>query len=69
MAAIKHFLQFNDLSTDELNHIFARAKWIKGQFKNYKQYWPLQDRSLVMIFKLAFYPSGARKDMIKLFSA
>jgi ornithine carbamoyltransferase len=53
MAAIKHFLQFNDLTTDELNHIFSRAAWIKGQFKNYKQYWPLQDRTLVMIFEKA----------------
>ena len=53
MVAIKHFLQFNDLSTDELNHIFARATWIKGQFKAYKQYWPLQDRTLVMIFEKA----------------
>ena len=50
---IKHFLQFNDLSTDELNHIFVRASWIKGQFKAYKQYWPLQDRTLVMIFEKA----------------
>ena len=51
--AIKHFLQFNDLTTDELNHIFARAAWIKSQFKAYKQYWPLQDRTLVMIFEKA----------------
>jgi ornithine carbamoyltransferase len=51
--AIKHFLQFNDLSTDELNHIFARAAWIKAQFKAYQQYWPLQDRTLVMIFEKA----------------
>ena len=50
---IKHFLQFNDLSTNELNHIFARAAWIKSQFKAYKQYWPLQDRTLVMIFEKA----------------
>ncbi len=51
--AIKHFLQFNDLTTDELNHIFVRTTWIKGQFKSYKQYWPLQDRTLVMIFEKA----------------
>ena len=51
--AIKHFLQFNDLTADELNHVFARAAWIKGQFKAYKQYWPLQDRTLVMIFEKA----------------
>ncbi|MFA6041061.1 MAG: ornithine carbamoyltransferase [Methylophilus sp.] len=50
---IKHFLQFNDLSHDEITHIFARAKWIKSQFKEYKQYWPLQDRTLVMIFEKA----------------
>ena len=53
MAAIKHFLQFNDLTTDELNHIFTRAAWIKAQFKAYQQYWPLQDRTLVMIFEKA----------------
>jgi len=51
--AIKHFLQFNDLTTDELNHVFARTAWIKSQFKAYKQYWPLQDRTLVMIFEKA----------------
>ena len=51
--AIKHFLQFNDLSRDELEHIFARTKLIKQQFKTYQQYWPLQDRTLVMIFEKA----------------
>ncbi len=50
---IKHFLQFNDLDTGELNHIFARTQWIKAQFKAYQQYWPLQDRTLVMIFEKA----------------
>ena len=49
--AIKHFLQFNDLNRDELEHVFARASWIKNQFKTYQQYWPLQDRTLVMIFE------------------
>ena len=53
MMDIKHFLQFNDLTTGELNHIFERATWIKSQFKAYKQYWPLQDRTLVMIFEKA----------------
>ena len=51
--AMKHFLQFNDLNREEIEHIFARASWIKNQFKNYKQYWPLQDRTLVMIFEKA----------------
>ena len=51
--AIKHFLQFNDLNHDEFEHVFQRAHWIKNQFKTYQQYWPLQDRTLVMIFEKA----------------
>jgi ornithine carbamoyltransferase len=51
--AIRHFLQFKDLSRDELEYIFARARWIKAQFKAYQQYWPLTDRTLVMIFEKA----------------
>lgn len=50
---LKHFLQFNDLTRAEIEHIFARAAWIKSQFKAYKPYWPLQDRTLVMIFEKA----------------
>ena len=50
---IKHFLQFNDLNLYELNHIFERTRWIKAQFKAYQQYWPLSDRTLVMIFEKA----------------
>ena len=51
--AIKHFLQFNDFTRDELDHVFARTRWIKQQFKTYQQYWPLTDRTLVMIFEKA----------------
>jgi ornithine carbamoyltransferase len=51
--AIKHFLQFNDLNREELEYVFERARWIKSQFKAYKPYWPLQDRTLVMIFEKA----------------
>ncbi|MDG1073834.1 MAG: ornithine carbamoyltransferase [Methylophilaceae bacterium] len=51
--SIKHFLQFNDLNGDEINYIFERAAWIKAQFKGYKKYWPLEDRTLVMIFEKA----------------
>lgn len=50
---IKHFLQFNDLNKAELEHIFKRAHIIKEQFKQYKKYWPLEDRTLVMIFEKA----------------
>ncbi len=51
--AIKHFLQFNDLNRDEFEYLFERTRWIKEQFKSYKQYWPLTDRTLVMIFEKA----------------
>ena len=51
MTAPKHFLQFNDLTRDELEHVFERTRWIKAKFKRYEQYWPLVDRTLVMIFE------------------
>ena len=51
--AIKHFLQFNDFTREEFDHVFARTRWIKQQYKAYQQYWPLTDRTLVMIFEKA----------------
>jgi ornithine carbamoyltransferase len=47
----RHFLQIKDLSRGELEHVFARTRWIKEQFKAYRQYWPLVDRTMVMIFE------------------
>jgi ornithine carbamoyltransferase len=51
MAKLRHFLQFNDFSRAEFEQLFARTRWIKDQFKRYKRYWPLEDRTLVMIFE------------------
>jgi ornithine carbamoyltransferase len=51
VAKPKHFLRFNDLARDELEHVFERTRWIKAKFKRYEQYWPLVDRTLVMIFE------------------
>jgi ornithine carbamoyltransferase len=51
MAKLRHFLQFNDFSRAEFEQLFARTRWIKDQFKHYKRYWPLEDRTLVMIFE------------------
>jgi ornithine carbamoyltransferase len=51
LPAPKHFLQFKDLGRDELEHVFERTRWIKAKFKRYEQYWPLVDRTLVMIFE------------------
>ncbi len=47
----RHFLQLNDLSRDELEHVFSRTRWIKDKFKRYEPYHPLFDRTLVMIFE------------------
>ena len=48
---LKHFLQFKDLSRDELNYLFERARLIKSRFKRYQPYHPLVDRTLAMIFE------------------
>src|SRR5262249_43411280 len=48
---LRHFLQFKDFSRAEYEHLFARTRWIKDQFKRYKRYWPLEDRTLAMIFE------------------
>jgi ornithine carbamoyltransferase len=53
MSAPRHFLQFKDLTSDELDYLFERTRWIKKQFKAYQKYWPLADRTLVMIFEKA----------------
>jgi ornithine carbamoyltransferase len=48
-----HFLQLRDFSREELDYLFARTRWIKDRFKRYERYWPLTDRTLVMIFEKA----------------
>jgi ornithine carbamoyltransferase len=52
-AAVKHFLQFKDFTRDEFEYLFERTRIIKQKFKSYQQYWPLTDRTLVMIFEKA----------------
>ena len=51
MAAVRHYLQFRDFSVKEYAHLFARTRWIKDRFKRYERYWPLEDRTLAMIFE------------------
>ena len=48
---LRHFLQFKDLSREEHEHLFARTRSIKDRFKRYERYWPLEDRTLAMIFE------------------
>ena len=50
---VRHYLQFKDFTRDEYDYLFERTRWIKEQFKSYKRYWPLSDRTLVMIFEKA----------------
>jgi len=49
----RHFLQVGDFSRDELDHLFARTRWIKDRFKRYELYQPLRDRTLAMVFDKA----------------
>jgi ornithine carbamoyltransferase len=51
VAAIRHYLQFKDFSREEYRYLFSRTAWLKSQFKRYRRYWPLQDRTLAMIFE------------------
>ena len=53
MIPPRHYLTFLDFSREEYEHVFARAAWIKGEFKSYRRYWPLEDRTLAMIFEKA----------------
>jgi ornithine carbamoyltransferase len=52
-GSVKHFLQFRDFTRVELEYLFERTRIIKQKFKSYQQYWPLTDRTLVMIFEKA----------------
>jgi ornithine carbamoyltransferase len=53
MKTPRHFLQFRDFSRAEFDYLFERTRIIKQQFKAYQKYWPLEDRTLVMIFEKA----------------
>src|ERR1019366_1487580 len=52
-APVKHFLQFKDFTREEFEYLFERTRIIKQKFKSYQRYWPLMDRTLVMIFEKA----------------
>jgi ornithine carbamoyltransferase len=48
---LRHYLQFRDFTRAEYEHLFERTRWIKQRFKRYQRYWPLEDRTLAMIFE------------------
>jgi ornithine carbamoyltransferase len=51
LSPSRHYLQFLDFDLHEYLYLFERTRWIKDRFKRYERYWPLQDRTLVMIFE------------------
>ncbi|MBS1197860.1 MAG: ornithine carbamoyltransferase [Proteobacteria bacterium] len=51
--AIKHYLQFKDLTREEYDYLFERTRIIKDKFKRYETHHPLHDRTLIMIFEKA----------------
>ncbi|HVE49320.1 MAG TPA: ornithine carbamoyltransferase [Casimicrobiaceae bacterium] len=51
--APRHFLELRDFTRDEIDHLFARTRWIKDRFKRYEIYQPLRDRTLAMVFEKA----------------
>lgn len=53
MVMPRHFLQFKDFTREEFDYLFERSRTIKQRFKSYQKYWPLEDRTLVMIFEKA----------------
>jgi len=53
MMAIKHYLQFKDLTRAEYDYLFERTRIIKDKFKRYETHHTLHDRTLIMIFEKA----------------
>ncbi len=47
----RHFLKFDDLTSDECKYLFKRATYLKEKFKSYQTYHTLHDRTLAMIFE------------------
>ncbi len=50
---LRHFLQFSDLSSQEILYVLERARLIKDKFKRYEPHHPLHDRTLAMVFEKA----------------
>ncbi len=50
---LRHFLQFSDLTKDEVLYVLNRTRLIKDKFKRYEPHRPLHDRTLAMVFEKA----------------
>ena len=52
-APLRHFLQFNDFTPQEIQYVLDRARLIKDKFKRYQPHHTLHDRTLAMVFEKA----------------
>ena len=50
---VRHFLQFTDLTSEEIHYLMDRAAFIKHKFKTFVRHHSLVDRTLAMIFEKA----------------
>ncbi len=50
---LRHFLQFTDFTTQEIQYVLDRARLIKDKFKRYQPHHTLHDRTLAMVFEKA----------------
>jgi len=51
--ALRHFLQFNDFSAQEILQLLERTRLLKDKFKRYEPHRTLHDRNLAMVFEKA----------------
>jgi ornithine carbamoyltransferase len=50
---VRHYLQFDDFSTEEYRYLLERTAFIKAKFKRFERHQTLVDRTLAMIFEKA----------------
>ena len=50
---VRHYLQFDDFTTEEYRYLLERTAFIKAKFKRFERHHPLADRTLAMIFEKA----------------
>ena len=50
---VRHYLQFDDFTTEEYRYLLERTAFIKAKFKRFERHHPLVDRTLAMIFEKA----------------
>src|SRR5260363_124649 len=62
--SVRHYLRFNDLSRDECDDLFERARALKQKFRRHETTHTLRDRTLALLFEkkfnahAAFIPGG-----------